>query len=216
MPVKTNMIKLLRWLFRKDNAKPELWYNGPAIQEKLKIRTPELNDAVELLTDEDFITRMNWMGTAPYIFGQIRINARGKNFLETRDFDEASRKLLFFSYSTKDKESVGLICAALEDEYNFKVFRAHDNIKITDDWRERIKENLNNCDGLIAYISRSFRGSEWTYQECGWIAARGKPIFSLFIMKKIPGGFIEEKQGMRITEEMDHYSVAQRINDVFT
>lgn len=126
------------------------------------------------------------------------------------------KKLLFFSYSSKDSIKVGELCDILVREYDYEIFRAHDTIKVTQEWRAEIKENLANCDGLVAYITRNFRGSEWTYQECGWVAGRGVPIYSLFIMKKIPEGFIEERQGTRITEKTDVKEIARKIDEVFS
>ena len=125
------------------------------------------------------------------------------------------KKLLFFSYSSEDKKKVGKICDILEKDFNYNVFKAHETIKVAREWRDKIKENLDNCDGLVAYITRKFRGSEWTYQECGWVACRGIPIYPLLIMKKIPDGFIEERQGSRITEETDAREIATKINEAF-
>jgi hypothetical protein len=120
------------------------------------------------------------------------------------------KKLLFFSYSSKDSKKIGEICDILTKEYNYDLFRAHDTIKVTREWRDEIKKNLANCDGLVAYITRHFRRSEWTYQECGWIAGRDIPIYSLFIIKKIPDGFIEERQRTRINEKMNAKEVAKK------
>ena len=129
MSIESNTRKILRWLYEQDNGKPEEWYQGPIIQEKLELRVHELNDAVSVLDERGLITRMNWMGTSPYRFGQIRINPHGKNEFEkqiandtgTRDF---SQKLLFFSYSVNDKEIVGEVSNILVNKYGFDVFRA--------------------------------------------------------------------------------------------
>ena len=221
MSVQSNMEKILRWLYEKDKENSEMWYKGPTVQEYLQIRIQDMNDAVTILYENGFIDRMNWLGTAPYSFGQIRINPRGKYEFEKKDsisegsVRDARKKLLFFSYSVKDREKVGEICDILVDNYNFNVFKAHDTIKVTQEWRGEIKDNLDNCDGLVAYITRDFRVSTWTFQECGWAAGRGIPIYSLFIMKKIPGGFIEERQGTRISYETDPKAIAQKIDDAF-
>lgn len=221
MTIEGNMDKILRWLYEKDKEDPEKWYNGPILQENLRLRAQDMNDAVDVLWENDLITRINWMGTSPYRFGQIRINPHGKYEIEKQKsvgeeiIRDAKKKLLFFSYSVKDKGKVGEICDILVKDHNFDVFRAHDTIKVTHEWRARIKESLNKCDGLVAYVTRKFRGSEWTFQECGWVACRGVPIYSLFIMKKIPRGFIEELQGSRISHKTDPKEIAQKISDAF-
>lgn len=221
MTLQNNMDRLLRWLYEKDKEDSEIWLQGPEIQDNLQLRIPEINDALDLLYDNGLIDRMSWMGTAPYNFGQIRINPQGKYEVESvnskKDLPvfDARKKLLFFSYSTKDRVKVGEICDILTGDYNFDVFKAHDTIRVTQEWRTEIKENLDNCDGLVAYITRNFRSSEWTYQECGWVAGRGIPIYSLFIMKKIPSGFIEERQGTRILDSTEPKEIAQQINGAF-
>jgi len=141
--------------------------------------------------------------------------------LNTHSYDEYYFKekktipnLLFFSYSTKDKGIIGKISDILESKYGFSIFRAHDNIKINESWRSKIKENLEACEGLIAYVTRRFLFSQWVHQECGWIMARDKPIYSLFLTKKRPG-FLEERQGKNIRDPPDPAYVAGLINDYF-
>ena len=70
------------------------------------------------------------------------------------------------------------------------------------------------CDGLVAYVTRKFRFSPWTHQECGWVMARGRPIYSLLVMKKIPG-FLKEKQGTRVTPPLNYEKTAQDIHEFF-
>lgn len=221
MSIKNNKDVLLRWLNIRDTESYEVWSTGPEIQEETQLRVEDLNDAVEILYEEGLITRINALGTSPYNFAQIRINPRGKYEVQSEDsnglepIQDARKKLLFFSYSSKDRQKVGKICDILVEQYNIDVFRAHDTIEVTHDWRERIKENLDKCDGLVAYVTRNFRNSEWTYQECGWVAGRGIPIYSLFIMKKLPNGFLEELQGTRITHHSDPSEIAHKIGEVF-
>lgn len=221
MTLQNNMDRLLQWFYEKDKENSERWIQGPEIQEDLKLSITDMNDVIDLLYNNGLVDRMSWMGTAPYRFGQIRINAQGKLEVErvnsTKNLPvlDTRKKLLFFSYSTKDRAKVGEICDILTGDYNFDVFKAHDTIRVTQEWRTEIKENLDNCDGLVAYITRNFRSSEWTYQECGWVAGRGIPIYSLFVMKKIPGGFIEERQGTRILDATEPKEIAQQINGAF-
>ena len=127
---------------------------------------------------------------------------------------KGKKRLLFFSYSSKNQGIVGKISKILEAEYNYSVFKAHDkrSIDIDEKWRAEIQHNLEICDGLIAYVTRFFRFSAWTHQECGWAMAREIPIYSLLEMKSIPG-FLEEKQGVRITHPIDYVKVASDIHD---
>ena len=127
-----------------------------------------------------------------------------------------SGKLIFFSYNNRDMKDVGKIADRLHNKYGYEVFRAHDKESIDndEDWRIKIRENLENCDLLVAYVNRNFRGSAWTHQECGWVMARGIPIYSLIFMKKIPG-LLEAKQGTKLKPPLDYGKVAQDIHDFF-
>jgi len=125
-------------------------------------------------------------------------------------------KLIFFSYSSKERNIIGEIADRLQSNYGYEVFRAHDRESIDndEDWRIKIKENLEKCDGLVAYVTLKFRRSAWTQQEVGWVMARDIPIYSLFSMKKIPG-FLEAKQGTRIKGPMDYDKISNDIHDFF-
>jgi len=182
--------------------------NGPELLSILKERTRDntlqpydIKDAVAILREVRAVrvfTSMNAL-TREYGFDVVWITPFGRNYLKGRKVSQAfkpakvaerarGKTLLFFSYSSKDSKKVGEICNILEKDYNYDCFKAHDTIKVTQVWRAKIKENLDNCDGLVAYITRNFRGSEWTYQECGWVAGRKVPIYSFFIMKKYQRG----------------------------
>lgn len=194
-----------------------------------KIQSYEIKDTVAILREANYVKVFQTVHflAEDYGFDQVWITPLGRNYLKSRNVSQAlkpsegterksGKKLIFFSYSSKDSKKVGEICEILEKDYNYDVFKAHETIKVTQEWRAKIKENLDNCDGLVAYITRNFRGSEWTYQECGWVAGRRKPIYSLFIMKKIPDGFLEEMQGTRISYKTDVKEIARKINDAFS
>ena len=193
------------------------------------IQSYEIKDTVAILKKETYVDVCPAMDplAEEYGFNKVCITPFGRNYLKRRNVSQtiklsegterkSGKKLIFFSYSSKDNKKVGEICEILEKDYKFDVFKAHETIKVTQEWRAKIKENLDNCDGLVAYITRNFRGSEWTYQECGWVAGRHKPIYSLFIMKKIPDGFLEETQGTRINYKTNEKEIARKINEAFS
>ena len=148
-------------------------------------------------------------------FGKYLLNNLWDDYYEGYNtVKKGKKRQLFFSYSSKDKKNVGKISKILKAKYNYSVFKAHDinSIDIDEKWRAEIQRNLRICDGLIAYVTRRFRFSEWTNQECGWVMARGIPIYSLLEMKSIPG-FLEEKQGVRITHPINYERVAKDIHE---
>jgi hypothetical protein len=121
---------------------------------------------------------------------------------------------LFFSYNKNDKEIVGQISEILEVKYGYTVFRAHDTIPGGKIWREKLKENLTKCEGLVAYVTENFLPSSYAHQECGWVMGRNRPIFPLFLTDKKPG-LLEEWQGKPIEGPPDPSYIAELINDAF-
>lgn len=217
---------ILEILDKQPRHDPKL--NGPELLHILqrntkdyKLKSYAIADAVAILREKRYVEVNTATDSVSreYGFDEVWITPIGRKYQKEGKGSLSrtrGKKLLFFSYSSKDSKKVGEICDILEKNYNYDCFKAHDTIKVTQEWRAKIKENLDNCDGLVAYITRNFRGSEWAYQECGWVAGRKVQIYSLFIMKKIPAGFIEERQGTRISDKTDAKEIAQKINEVFS
>ena len=129
--------------------------------------------------------------------------------------DRGKNGLLFFSYSSKDRKIVGKISDSLELQFNYHVFRAHDTIKISRNWREEIKRNLDECSGLVAYVTEDFIMSPWTNQECGWALSRGITVYPIYRTSNKPG-LLEEIQGHVIGRRIHVESTVKRINDTFS
>lgn len=121
-----NMISYIRY------GKHDVDYD--IIRSDLYIFSPELQKAIDpkLPRKEERIRRVE------NVLNNKRFsNSKTDLFLEEyRGFikdKKTMKKLLFFSYSSKDKIMVGKICNILEKEYNYNVFRAHDTIEETED-----------------------------------------------------------------------------------
>lgn len=82
MSIKENATKLLVTLYKSDDAKGRRAYQGQEISTSIDLNPDEINDAVEYLADRDLIERLNWKGTAPYMFGQIELNSRGRHIYQ--------------------------------------------------------------------------------------------------------------------------------------
>jgi len=105
---------------------------------------------------------------------------------------------IFISYSTKNKIDAGNISNILKMN-GFKTFLAHDNIEVSQEWRDEIIKHLNNCKGLLAIVTDDFVESCWTHQECGYVMGMKKPIVCL-IYTNYDKGFLESKQGIMMKE----------------
>ena len=104
----------------------------------------------------------------------------------------------FISYSTEDKAAAGAVKRALST-YGIDCFLAHDDIQVSEEWRERILEELAACQVFVALLSQAFKRSEWALQEVGAVARRSEvAIVPLCLDETIPFGFIAKIQGIRV------------------
>lgn len=105
----------------------------------------------------------------------------------------------FFSYSIKDKDKVGELKRNLE-KLGFEGFLAHEDIKPSYEWQKEIYRNLLECKIFIPYITKNFKESDWTDQECGIVCTHSKLIIPLQV-ELTPYGFINKFQGLKFNPE---------------
>lgn len=104
----------------------------------------------------------------------------------------------FISYSTKDKVSAAAVKAALAT-VGIECFMAHDDLLVSEEWRERILEEIGTCDLFVPLLSQNFRESDWAPQEAGAISMRPEvPIVPLSLDGTVPFGFMARIQGARV------------------
>jgi hypothetical protein len=117
----------------------------------------------------------------------------------TTDAAEPLRRIrAFISYSTVDRSAAGAVKRALST-YDIDCFLAHEDIEVSEEWRERILEEISACQVFIPLLSKSFKSSDWVPQEVGAIASRPNvAIVPLSLDETIPFGFIANIQGVRV------------------
>lgn len=104
----------------------------------------------------------------------------------------------FISYSTADKIFAGSVKKALE-EYEIEAFLAHEDLQVSDEWKERIQAELRQVDVFVAILSTNFKNSLWCEQELGFIVSRSDVlIIPLSVDGTTPYGFIGHLQGQTI------------------
>ena len=101
----------------------------------------------------------------------------------------------FISYSTKDKKYGADVKAVLE-KIALESFLAHDDVRVSEEWKQRILQELKKCEIFVPLLSVSFKSSDWCGQETGFVVERGKVlIIPLSIDGTMPYGFISHLQG---------------------
>jgi hypothetical protein len=114
---------------------------------------------------------------------------------------------VFISYSTLDKTIAGQVKKFFAS-LKIAAFLAHDDIEVSQEWKDRIVEELLLSNVVIPILSRSFKSSEWTSQEIGFAFGKGNVLFiPLSIDGTTPYGFISHIQGKPIRPEGLNYDL---------
>jgi hypothetical protein len=103
----------------------------------------------------------------------------------------------FVSYSTRDKKIAADVKTALTD-LGLTVFVAHDDLRITDEWKAKILEELEVAQVFVPLLSKEFKQSDWAPQELGYAVAKKQLIVPLQVDQTVPFGFISHLQGKHI------------------
>ncbi len=103
---------------------------------------------------------------------------------------------VFVSHSVLDLDQVKEIRDKLE-LHGFQVFIAHEDIDVSEVWRKRILDELENCDIALALLTKNFKESDWADQEMGIAYHLGKVIVSLCGNVSVYG-FLDEFQACPI------------------
>jgi len=104
----------------------------------------------------------------------------------------------FLSYQTGEKEVAGEVRDLLAS-LGIKSFTAHDDIEVSEEWRQKILEELGKADVFIPLLSQAYYASPWCMQESGIAAFRdGLAIIPLSLDGSIPPGFISHIQSTKV------------------
>lgn len=108
----------------------------------------------------------------------------------------------FISYSVEDRHKAAAVKEYVAD-VGVDCFMAHDDLGVSDVWRERIIEELQRMEVFIALLSKDFIASDWASQEVGFaIARREVPILPISIDDTVPFGFMGDLQAKRFTQPL--------------
>lgn len=108
---------------------------------------------------------------------------------------------VFISYSHQDR-AYGAQVKTFLSEVGIEAFLAHEDLDVSDEWRERIIDELSRCDAFVPLLSASFLTSNWAPQEVGYIVSRPDvAVAPLSIDGTTPVGFLSKFQSRRIPKE---------------
>ena len=79
---------------------------------------------------------------------------------------------------------------------------AHEDIKVSEEWRIKILEEIGNAEIFVSILSKDYHQSSWCIQESGIASFRkGITIIPLSIDGSIPQGFASNIQATRIDQD---------------
>lgn len=117
----------------------------------------------------------------------------------------------FISYSNSDRKIARETKSALED-FGITGFLAHEDLQVSEEWRDSIIEKLENAQIFVALLSKDFKASEWCAQEVGFIISRPDVlVIPLSIDGTLPFGFISKLQSKRVRVADDIPVIIQEV-----
>lgn len=104
----------------------------------------------------------------------------------------------FVSYSVERKHDGGAVKAFLT-KFGYECFLAHDDLRVSEEWKQRILQELGEADVFVALLSKEFMESKWCGQELGFIVSRPEVlVIPLSLDGTMPYGFIGHLQGKEV------------------
>ena len=108
----------------------------------------------------------------------------------------------FVSYSHVDRK-FGRQAKVVLGEVGIDAFLAHEDLETSEQWRDRILDELRRCDLFVPLLSKNFLESKWAPQEAGFIASRSEvAIAPLSIDGTTPFGFLSHIHSSRIQDNV--------------
>ena len=111
--------------------------------------------------------------------------------------------ILFFSHSHKDLKLVSSVKTILESTGWIECFVAHKDIDLAKEWEQEIKQYLECCHCLVAFLSKDFKSSSYCDQEIGVAIHRSIPICPFALDDTVPYGFIKHLQAKSFSVSKD-------------
>ncbi len=115
---------------------------------------------------------------------------------------------MFISHVHTAKKSAANLKSSLQN-FGISTFVAHEDISVSEEWRDEILKSLLSMDGMIAVLTQDFGGSKWTDQEVGFAVCRDVLVIPLN-KGLISYGFIEKYQALN-TSGMSVGEVSEQV-----
>lgn len=105
----------------------------------------------------------------------------------------------FISYAHDDRVFAGQAQTVL-GEVGISAFLAHEDLEVSDEWRECLLRELTQCQLFVPLLSRHYLLSTWAQQESGFIVSRLRDVVvaPLSLDGTRSGGFLSHLQSPNV------------------
>ena len=120
---------------------------------------------------------------------------------------------VFLSYHHLDRDLAGRVARALERE-GLRVFRAHDDIEVSAEWRPEIRSHLASSALLLALVTSHYVSAAWPNQEAGYSIGRNKDTAAIIVDGISVPGVLGDYQGIPFSTADEAGSVARLVDEL--
>jgi hypothetical protein len=125
-------------------------------------------------------------------------NNKDVNFIKKVDVNKPEKTFsnnnkIFISYSSKDKAIAGEVKEYF-GSYGFEVFLAHDDIEVSEIWKEEIEKELRAMSVFMLLLSENYNNSIWCQQETGAAYIKDVLIIPISLDNTLPRGLLDKFQ----------------------
>ncbi|NLJ39188.1 MAG: toll/interleukin-1 receptor domain-containing protein [Candidatus Atribacteria bacterium] len=177
-PIEQNALYILKLLVDKDRK-----MSTKEIKKLTHFEDRDINDAIDYLGNRGYVDVLRGLGgvaivnansSGRYQYHEIFSDSRGSiidpdnpsSFEELYQEPPTDELKVFISYSTKDTDKARVIKNNLED-FDIYCFMASEDTEASEEWMEKIFDEITNSDIFIALLSYNFKNSDWCPQELG-------------------------------------------------
>lgn len=160
-PLEGNIQKVLAAMVEKSERED---FNGTLLQELTGLTSQEINDAIELLSENGAVDVLRLLGTAPYHFGIASVTARGRYlYHESRKpVNQSAANVLGL---TRPLNPVGSPFGFNEEDWETVALRAADTAKLYVVVGLQFESSCYNTGALLNNIKEKFRQALLEYNQ---------------------------------------------------
>lgn len=195
-PIKDNAYLIVEKLIELEvQRQDDVYADGELIKSLTNLTSRQINDAVEIMYNSQWVERTNFLGSDPYSFGMIRISSVGKNAYYEQNNDQTPNKTntmsstssieIFISHSNQDatiaKALIELIRSSLNTNPELIRCTSVSGFKLPTgvDTNAQLQEEIYSSKAFIGLISNHSINSTYVLFELGARWGAKLPLFPL-------------------------------------